>query len=112
VTYSDRMRIQLEHVCELVRYPVKSMAGTPTESHFSVLVSMAIGASLSGAWETTAASGLAQATSLPPPIPPFRSRRGFGEPLPTRVRARRNKRRAAKRGAQNGLPSVAAAALS
>jgi uncharacterized protein YcbX len=26
------MMIQLGHVCELVRYPVKSMAGTPTES--------------------------------------------------------------------------------
>ena len=26
--------IQLGHVCELVRYPVKSMAGTPTESAF------------------------------------------------------------------------------
>lgn len=34
VTYSDRMVIQLGHVCELVRYPVKSMAGTATESAF------------------------------------------------------------------------------
>ena len=32
--YSDCMMIQLGHVCELVRYPVKSMAGTATESAF------------------------------------------------------------------------------
>lgn len=31
---SDCMTIQLGHVCELVRYPVKSMAGTATESAF------------------------------------------------------------------------------
>ena len=34
MTYSDCMTIQLGHVCELVRYPVKSMAGTATESAF------------------------------------------------------------------------------
>jgi uncharacterized protein YcbX len=34
MTHSDCMMIQLGHVCELVRYPVKSMAGTSTESAF------------------------------------------------------------------------------
>jgi MOSC domain-containing protein len=34
VAYSRVMMKQLGHVCELVRYPVKSMAGTATESAF------------------------------------------------------------------------------
>ena len=32
--YNNCMVNELGHVCELVRYPVKSMAGTPTESAF------------------------------------------------------------------------------
>ena len=34
MTYGDCMMNELGHVCELVRYPVKSMAGTATESAF------------------------------------------------------------------------------
>lgn len=33
-TYGDWMMTELGHICELVRYPVKSMAGTATESAF------------------------------------------------------------------------------
>lgn len=34
MTFSECKMIELGHVCELVRYPVKSMAGTATESAF------------------------------------------------------------------------------
>jgi MOSC domain-containing protein len=34
LSYSRLMIRQLGHICELVRYPVKSMAGVPTESAF------------------------------------------------------------------------------
>ena len=34
MTYGDCMMNEIGHVCELVRYPVKSMAGTVTESAF------------------------------------------------------------------------------